>query len=130
MAYSVAYSTTPTTATSTTEKSILALPAVQYAPTGNYQGVLVGGMLNFTVGGTGATMVVTIRNGSGTSGTAIGQPMTVNTTAAQTFTVPISVVDTTNPPASQYNITLTGGASANGSHVANQAFIWVDPVVL
>lgn len=130
MSYNGAFSTSPATAASTTELSVLAVQSAPYFPTGNYQGVAVSGFLNFTTGGTAASMVMAIRNGSGTAGTVIGNPMTVTTAAATNYSLPISVIDTTNPPAAQYNVTLKGGTSANGNHVVNAAWIWVDPLYL
>lgn len=103
-------------------------PAVAYYPTGNYQGMAIGGVINIT-NNTSTTMVLQVKAGSGTAGTTIGNPMTVTTVNTNTYTLPFYAVDTTNPPSSQYNLTVQC-VSGTGTATTNFATIYTDIVNL
>lgn len=111
-----------------TETTTIATPAVAYYPTGSFQGVAIGGCVNVT-NNTSTTMVLRVRNGSSTAGTLIGSAQTVTTVSVATLNLPFYVVDTTNPPATQYNLTLTP-TSGTGTAVTNSASIYTDIVNL
>ena len=103
-------------------------PAVAYYPTGNYQGMAIGGFVNVT-NNTSTSFVLVVKSGAATTGTTIQQPMTVTTVSGNTFQVPFYVVDTSNPPSSQYNVT-TQCVSGTGTATTNSASIYTDIVNL
>lgn len=109
MTYSFASSTAATSVVGTTETSLLASPPISLSPTGGYQGVSITGMISIT-NSTALTAVVRVRNGSGTAGTTIGVPYTVTTVSGNLYNIPFAAFDSTNPPASQYNVTWVAGA--------------------
>lgn len=78
---------------------------------------------------TSTTMVLRVRNGAGTAGTVIQAPMTVTTTNTNTFQLPFSALDTTNPPATQYNLSIacTGGT---GTATTNSVYLQADPIIV
>lgn len=125
MTYSFSSSTAATNAVGATEQSLLSTPAVNFYPTGGYQGVLVSGFISIT-NSTAVTAVVRVRNGSGTAGTTIGVPYTVTTVSGNLYNIPFAAFDSTNPPASQYNVTWTGAGT--GTAITNFVTIGVDAV--
>lgn len=106
----------------------IASPSVSYYPTGNYQGMAIGGYVNMT-NNTSTSFVLVVKTGSATTGTTIQAPMTVTTVAGNNFQVPFYVVDTSNPPSAQYNVTVQC-ASGTGTATTNSASIYTDIVNL
>jgi len=106
----------------------IATPAVAYFPTGNYQGMAIGGAINIT-NNTSTTMVLKVLTGSSTSGSTVGSPLTVTTVSGNTYQLPFYVVDTSNPPSSQYNLSVNC-VSGTGTATTNSASIYTDIVNL
>lgn len=120
--------TNAVTVTTTSETAAVTSPAQGISPPTASLGLVVRGNVNFTAG-TGATAVtIRVRQGSGITGTLVGNALTVTVAAGSSYDLAFDVVDTSPVPAQQYTVTVTQTA-ATGNGTVNQADIETDLVI-
>lgn len=127
MAYAMTNSVSTAGVVAGTETTVSVLPAVPYYPTGNYQGMAITGAVNI-LNNTSTTTVLKVKTGATTAGTLVGA-LTVATTSVGLLQLPFAVLDTTNPPSSQYNLTVTC-SSGTGTATTNSVYLQMDPVIV
>ena len=132
MTYSAA-SASAVSVSTTTETTAVTSPLNAFfagtnnAVSGAYGGVLVRGGVNFTGGSAATTVVWKVKQGSGTAGTLVASG-TVTAVALALSQIPISVLDTSSVPSTQYSITVTQPAGTSNGTI-NYATIETDVVV-
>lgn len=118
--------TSAVTLTTTTEAVAVTSDIVPLSPIGG-EGYIIKGVVNVTTGTAATAVTIRVRQGTGITGTVVGNALTHTLAAGATASIPFSVQDFSaalTPPTAQYSVTVQQvAATANGT--VNQGTIEV-----
>jgi hypothetical protein len=113
-------STSPQTLVTTTEKALLVTTPIVDGIPGSISPIRIAGTINVTPGTGTTSVVIRVRQGNGITGTALGNPVTHNVTAAAPTQLAFSAQDLsgwlTQAGGGSYAVTIQQtGATGNGT---------------